>query len=104
MNCFGLTWRRIQRRWHRENGPTILHHCGQSGFIFRFRQAALKALEIDERLAEAHSVMGVVLKRNFNWKEAESEFCRALELDPKSVLAGVGLRRLMQVALVPSMK
>ncbi len=50
----------------------------------RCRQAALKALEMDERLAEAHSVMGVVLTRDFNWKEAEREFRRALELDPKS--------------------
>ena len=47
------------------------------------RAAALKALEIDESLAEAHSALGVV-KRDFewDWAGAESEFQRSVELNP----------------------
>jgi serine/threonine-protein kinase len=47
-------------------------------------QAALKALELDDMLAEAHAMMGVLRVTEFDWKGAEREFRRALELDPKS--------------------
>ena len=52
--------------------------------------AALKALEIDEGLGEAHASLGLVLslyelKRN----DAEKEFQRAIELNPNHVLAHV---------------
>ena len=47
------------------------------------RAAAMKALEIDETLAEAHASLGVV-KQRFEWdhRGAEREFQRALELNP----------------------
>jgi Tfp pilus assembly protein PilF len=47
-------------------------------------QATLKALELDEMLAEAHGMMGALRANDFDWKGAEHEFNRALELDPKS--------------------
>ena len=47
-------------------------------------QATRKALQLDDRLAEAHAMMGVLLSNEFDWKGAEREFNRALELDPKS--------------------
>ena len=47
-------------------------------------QAALKALELDEMLPEAHAMMGVLRASEYDWKGAEREFRRALELDPKS--------------------
>ena len=50
----------------------------------QIRQAALKSLEFDEELAEAHSIMGERLASEFDWKGAEREFNRALELNPKS--------------------
>ncbi|HWP41594.1 MAG TPA: winged helix-turn-helix domain-containing protein, partial [Blastocatellia bacterium] len=44
--------------------------------------AALKALEIDERLAEAHAALGVVrYEYNRDWKGADQEFKRAIELN-----------------------
>ena len=46
-------------------------------------QAALKALELDDMLAEAHAMMGVLRASEYDWKGAEREFHRALELDPK---------------------
>jgi TolB-like protein/DNA-binding winged helix-turn-helix (wHTH) protein/tetratricopeptide (TPR) repeat protein len=47
------------------------------------RSAALKALELDETLAEAHGSMGMVrLKFDWDWPAAEKEFKRAIELNP----------------------
>jgi serine/threonine protein kinase/Tfp pilus assembly protein PilF len=47
-------------------------------------QAAQKALEHDDMLAEAHAMMAVLRASEFDWGGAEREFGRALELDPKS--------------------
>jgi serine/threonine-protein kinase len=49
----------------------------------RARQALRQALELDERLAQAHAWMGSVLTEyDWDWKGAEASFRRALELDP----------------------
>ena len=48
----------------------------------RAKAAALKALEIDDRLGEAHSDLGAVYCSEWNWSEGEKEFKRALELSP----------------------
>jgi serine/threonine protein kinase/tetratricopeptide (TPR) repeat protein len=47
-------------------------------------QAIAKALELDDHLAEAHAVVGMLRTSEFNWKEGERSFLRALELDPGS--------------------
>lgn len=51
----------------------------------RARVAVARALEIDGSLAEAHS-MNAFLKFvcDYDWEEAEEEFKRAIELNPKS--------------------
>jgi serine/threonine protein kinase/tetratricopeptide (TPR) repeat protein len=47
------------------------------------RTAAQKALHIDDRLGEAHTSRAMVaFEYGWNWKEAEKEFKRALELNP----------------------
>jgi len=47
------------------------------------RAAALKALKIDEHLAEAHASLGrVKLFYDWDWTGAETEFRRAIELKP----------------------
>jgi TolB-like protein/Tfp pilus assembly protein PilF len=47
------------------------------------RTAAEKALEIDNKLAEAHTSLGVVkFQYDWDWEGAENEFKRALELNP----------------------
>jgi len=46
--------------------------------------AALKALEIDPRLAEAHAVMGLIKRHDLDWSGAETAFKRAIELNPNS--------------------
>ena len=51
-------------------------------------EAALKAISIDESLAEAHSSLGLVkLYYHHDWAGAEREFVRCLELNPDLVLA-----------------
>ena len=47
------------------------------------RAAALKALQLDNSLAEPHATLGVI-KRDFewDWKGAEVEFQRAIEINP----------------------
>jgi eukaryotic-like serine/threonine-protein kinase len=50
--------------------------------IPRAREAALKALEIDETLAEAHASLAYAESYDWNWPKAEEEFQRAIELDP----------------------
>jgi serine/threonine protein kinase/tetratricopeptide (TPR) repeat protein len=52
------------------------------------KQYALKALETDPTLAEAHTTLGAVrCFADWNWPEAEREFRRALELTPGNVEA-----------------
>jgi TolB-like protein/DNA-binding winged helix-turn-helix (wHTH) protein/Tfp pilus assembly protein PilF len=45
---------------------------------------ALKALRIDDALAEAHVVMADIKAFHLDWQGAEAEYQRALELDPNS--------------------
>ena len=54
-------------------------------FFPKAKAAAQRAVEIDDRLAEAHAVLGfTIFWYDWNWKEAENQFKRALELDPNS--------------------
>jgi TolB-like protein/DNA-binding CsgD family transcriptional regulator/Tfp pilus assembly protein PilF len=52
------------------------------------REAAQKALEMDNSLAEAHSAMADVLySYEYKWKEAEAEYREALRLNPRYAIA-----------------
>jgi tetratricopeptide (TPR) repeat protein len=52
------------------------------------REAALKALELDPSLAEAHLSLGVVkLTLDWNWSGAEDEFKQAIALNPNYAIA-----------------
>jgi tetratricopeptide (TPR) repeat protein len=47
------------------------------------KAAALKALEIDSTLAEAHTSLGLILSAyEWNWADSLTEFQRAIELNP----------------------
>jgi tetratricopeptide (TPR) repeat protein len=74
-----------------------LAYCGMADAYFRLsnvhfaprdvlpkaRKAALRALEIDETLAEAHSSLALIyVYFDHDWSRAEQEFERALELNP----------------------
>jgi eukaryotic-like serine/threonine-protein kinase len=54
-------------------------------FFPKAKDAAQKAVEIDDHLAEAHAVLGfTIFWYDWNWKVAENQFQRALELNPNS--------------------
>jgi len=48
----------------------------------RAKEAALKALEIDDKLAEAHTSLAAVKWNYWEWKDSENGFKRAIELNP----------------------
>lgn len=53
----------------------------------RAAEAAVRALQIDPDLAEAHATLGYVKHYDWQWAEAERELRRALELNPSYALA-----------------
>ena len=60
------------------------------------KQAALKALEIDNNLAEAHSALAYIeYFFEWDWAAAEKEFRRALEINPNYPLAHLGYAHLL---------
>ena len=79
-----------------------LAYCGLADAYFRLsnvhfpplevmpkaKEAALRAVEIDDNLAEAHSSLGLVkVYYDHDWIGAEAEFRKALKLDPNLVSA-----------------
>ena len=57
-------------------------------YMPKARTAAVKALELDDRLPEAHCALALVLENyDFDWNTAEKEFRRAIELNPNYATA-----------------
>jgi len=55
------------------------------------KAAAVRAIELDDTLAEAHASLGfVLLSFDWDWARAEHEFRRALELNPSLPRAHAG--------------
>jgi len=55
------------------------------------KAAAIRAIELDDTLAEAHVSLGyVALTFDWDWVRAEHEFRRALELNPSLPRAHAG--------------
>ena len=46
------------------------------------RPAAVKALQLDPQLSEAHAAMGITYAREFDWENATASFERAISLNP----------------------
>jgi TolB-like protein/DNA-binding winged helix-turn-helix (wHTH) protein/Tfp pilus assembly protein PilF len=60
----------------------------QVEFISKARAAALKALEIDQNLPEAHTALALIVQNyDWDWQTAEKEFRRAIELNPNYATA-----------------
>jgi len=54
----------------------------------RAREAATRALEIDDKLGEAHASLAFTLTNYYwDWAEAEKQFKRAIELNPNYAMA-----------------
>ena len=87
-----------------------LAYCGLADAYFRLsnvhfqprevlpkaKEAALKAVQIDENLAEAHSSLALIhVYYEHDWVRAEKEFRRALELDPDLRFSAPAIRILL---------
>jgi TolB-like protein/DNA-binding winged helix-turn-helix (wHTH) protein/Tfp pilus assembly protein PilF len=60
----------------------------QSVLMPKARAAASRALEIDERLAEAHASLALIKENyDYDWPGAEKEFRRAIQLNPQYATA-----------------
>lgn len=63
-------------------------HCWQTAPLDKAEAAALQALELDPRDADAHAALGqIAFSRDWNWTKAGDEFSKAILLDPND--AGV---------------
>ncbi len=51
------------------------------------RSAAMRALEIDDSLAEAHTSLAAIHEYDWNWGEAEKQYRLAIELNPNYATA-----------------
>ena len=52
------------------------------------KEAAMRAISLDPSVAEAHNALaGACILNEWDWARAEHEFLRALEINPRSILA-----------------
>ena len=58
--------------------------------IPKAREAALKALALDDNLAESHHAMAAVYRLEWDWKAAESEYRKTIALNPGLAIAHGG--------------
>jgi len=54
----------------------------QEAALVDMRPAAVRALQLDPELAEAHAAMGITYAREFDWENATASFERAISLNP----------------------
>jgi tetratricopeptide (TPR) repeat protein len=59
------------------------------------RDAAIKALQIDPELGEAHATLGYVSHYDWQWDEAEKSLRRAIALNPSYALARIWYANLL---------
>jgi serine/threonine protein kinase/tetratricopeptide (TPR) repeat protein len=70
-------------------GTVMLGSAPPSMMRPRAAEAAIRALQIDPELAEAHATLGYIKHYDWQWAEAERELRRALELNPSYSLAHI---------------
>jgi eukaryotic-like serine/threonine-protein kinase len=85
---------------HAELADTYRHLAGcgllsPQAVLPKARAAAQRALELDERLGEAHSALAWIKMTDWDWAGAERSFVRAFELNPNSAEAHSGYARLL---------
>ncbi len=83
---YALAYARLANAYR---NPTLTSDVPSSEAMPKAKAAALKAIEIDERLAEAHVALGLIaFWYDWNWEAAENHYNRALQLSPN----GEGLK------------
>jgi TolB-like protein/Tfp pilus assembly protein PilF len=62
-------------------------HLSLSEGLVRTKETAMKALELDNSLAEAHTSLAGLLDNEWDWARAEEEFVKALKANPNYATA-----------------
>ncbi len=76
---FALAWLGVARAYQYFAGNSLLE---PKEALAKAKAATEKALQLDEKLAEAHASMGRIKQAEWDWTGAEREFKRAIELNP----------------------
>lgn len=63
--------------------------------VSRIKAAALKALELDSKLGQAHIDLAICAEYDFDWETAEKEFRTGLALDPGNAVAHLWYAKLL---------
>jgi TolB-like protein/Tfp pilus assembly protein PilF len=63
--------------------------------LSKIRAAASKALELDPSLGEPHFDLAVAAEYEYDWRTAEGEFAKGLQLEPGSVVGHVWYAKLL---------
>jgi len=67
---------------------TVYSFASATLYVPQARAAALRALELDENLAEAHTALALIAQnQDWDWQTSEKEFRRAIELNPNYATA-----------------
>jgi TolB-like protein/Tfp pilus assembly protein PilF len=72
---------------------------GRPDLLKKGHGAARKAVDLDNRLPEAHTVLAMSRLSDWNWTGADEAFRWALQMDPNSVLAHEWYGQLLRVTL-----
>src|SRR5262249_50381564 len=79
---FAAAYAGLSVAWHIRAFVSFVTHAEAEG---PQRKSALKAMELDPNLAEAHLAMAGLLWDNWQWAAADKEYQKALELNPGSL-------------------
>jgi TolB-like protein/Flp pilus assembly protein TadD len=83
---------------HCYRGMPIMSDVPSTEAFPKAKAAALKALEIDPRLADAHANVGYIKTFfDWDWEGSRTDYHRALQLNPNSSLAHLGYAILLSI-------
>ncbi|MEO8042476.1 MAG: tetratricopeptide repeat protein [Acidobacteriota bacterium] len=80
---------------------SIYRTLGANGYLDpkemtpKAESAALKAVELDDKLAEAHVALANVRRNSWQWDEAQEQYQRAIDLNPNLLMAHSGYAQLL---------
>ena len=76
-------------------GTVMVGTGSPGGFRPLARASAIRALQIDPNLAEAHATLGYIEHYEWEWADAEHQFLRAIRLNPSNALAHIWYANLL---------
>jgi TolB-like protein/Flp pilus assembly protein TadD len=92
---YALAWSLLSRTWTSHSSKYLEGAAAQDAYV-KARAAAEQALTLAPDLAAAHVARGYVLQNaDFDWRGAEAEYRRALELAPNDGFAKFSLGNLL---------